>query len=72
MRNAGLSEIFINENYESNKENKIIIVEKDFDKNNSEENKNENNIDENKSNLRKLDEPVELKAHEIDDLINEL
>ena len=72
MRNAGLSEIFINENYESNKENKIIIVEKDFDKNNSEENKNENNIDENKSNLRKLDEPVELKAHEIDDLINEI
>ena len=70
MRNAGLSEIFINENNESNKENKIIIVEKDFDKNNSEENKNENNIDENKSNLRKLDEPVELKAHEIDDLIN--
>ena len=72
MRNAGLSEIFINENYESNKENKMIIVEKDFDKNNSEENKNENNIDENKSNLRKLDEPVELKAHEIDDLINEI
>ena len=72
MRNAGLSEIFINENYESNKENKMIIVEKDFDKNNSEENKNENNIEENKSNLRKLDEPVELKAHEIDDLINEI
>ena len=72
MRNAGLSEIFINENYESNKENKMIIVEKYFDKNNSEENKNENNIDENKSNLRKLDEPVELKAHEIDDLINEI
>lgn len=72
MRNAGLSEIFINENYESNKEKKMIIVEKVFDINNSEENKSENNNNENKSNLRKLDEPVELKAHEIDDLINEL
>ena len=70
MRNAGLSEIFINENYESNKEKKIF-VEKYFDIN-SEENKNENNNDKNKLNLRKLDEPVELKAHEIDDLINEI
>ena len=70
MRNAGLSEIFINENYESNKEKKIF-VEKYFDIN-SEENKNENDNDKNKLNLRKLDEPVELKAHEIDDLINEL
>ena len=70
MRNAGLSEIYINKNYESNKEKKIF-VEKYFDIN-SEENKNENNNDKNKLNLRKLDEPVELKAHEIDDLINEL
>ena len=72
MRNAGLSEIFINENYESNKEKKMIIVEKVFENDNSEENKRENNNNENKSILRKLDEPVELKAHEIDDLINEL
>ena len=70
MRNAGLSEIYINKNYESNKEKKIF-VEKYFDIN-SEENKNENDNDKNKLNLRKLDEPVELKAHEIDDLINEL
>ena len=72
MRNAGLSEIFINENYESNKEKKMIIVEIVFENDNSEENKRENNNNENKSILRKLDEPVELKAHEIDDLINEL
>ena len=72
MRNAGLSEIFINENYESNKEKKMIIVEKVFENDHSEENKRENNNNENKSILRKLDEPVELKAHEIDDLINEL
>lgn len=70
MRNAGLSGIYINKNYESNKEKKIF-VEKYFDIN-SEENKNENDNDKNKLNLRKLDEPVELKAHEIDDLINEL
>ncbi len=72
MRNAGLSEIFINENYESNKEKKMIIVEKVFENDHSEENKRENNNNENKSILRKLDEPVELKAHEIDDLINEI
>ena len=72
MRNAGLSEIFINENYESNKEKKMIIVEKVFENDHSEENKRENNNNENKSIFRKLDEPVELKAHEIDDLINEL
>ena len=72
MRNAGFSEIFINENYENNKEKKMIIVEKVFENDHSEENKRENNNNENKSILRKLDEPVELKAHEIDDLINEL
>ena len=72
MRNAGLSEIYINKNYESNKEKKMIIVEKVFENDHSEENKRENNNNENKSILRKLDEPVELKAHEIDDLINEI
>ena len=72
MRNAGFSEIFINENYENNKEKKMIIVEKVFDINYSEENKSENNNNENKSNLRKLDEPLEFKSYEINELINEL
>ena len=71
MRNAGLSEIFINENFDNDK--KTLKVEKIIEENNNEENQIENKkSNENKFNSRQPDEPVELKEHEIDDLIKEL
>ncbi len=71
MRNAGLSEIFINENFDKDK--KTLKVEKIIEENNSQENQIENKkSNENNFNSRQPDEPLELKEHEIDDLIKEL